>query len=101
MTRVVLKGSPACSWQIDGSDKDGGTVLDLADKVLAIANKNKLIEYYVDKEKEPKEKKLKIYTKEEIDKKGRAWQINFLKKARIKPANFEKNRNTQILKVQK
>ena len=104
MTQVVLKGTPACAWQIDGKDKNGGTVLDLTDKELDLAKKNKLIEYYVDKEKqdvkEEKPKK-KILTKEQIDKKGRKWQFDFLKKAGIKPARLEKNRINQILKVQK
>ena len=105
MTKVVLKGSPSCAWQIDGKDKNGGTVLELTDKELEFAKKNKLIEYYIGKNpkrevKEEKPKK-KILTKEQIDKKGRSWQINFLKKIGIKPARLEKNRITQILKVQK
>ena len=58
MTQVVLKGTPACAWQIDGKDKNGGTVLDLTDKEIEVAKKNELIEYYVDKkvqEKIPKD----------------------------------------------
>ncbi len=104
MTQVVLKGSPSCAWQIDGKDKNGGTILELTDKELELAKKNKLIEYYVDKKAEkkvPLEKVKKILTKEQIDKKGRTWQINFLKKEGIKPARLEKNRIKQIIKVQK
>ncbi len=104
MTQVVLKGTPSCAWQIDGKDKNGGTILELTDKELQLAEKNKLIEYYVNKkaeEKKEKPKPKKPLTKEQIDKKGRKWQFDFLKKEGIEPARLEKNRIKQILKVQK
>lgn len=77
MMKVILKGTPNCKWDL-GSMRSGGTELDLTETELKIAEKNNLIECYIN-EKEHfkgrfiyealKTKKKKVYLKEELEKK--------------------------------
>ena len=105
MPIVILKGSPQAQWNFDGSYKPGGTEIELTDSEI---KKYKDCVAEVISEKKPKIEKVenvpkpkKVYTEEQLDKKGRTWQINFLKKNEVVPARKEKDRIKQIMRLQK
>ncbi len=102
MPKVILIGTQQNQWNIGDSFKPGGLPIDLTDAEIT-KYKSIILENLDKPTKKPEvsQPKTKVYTKEEIDKKGRSWQINFLEKNNIKPARFEKDRIKQILKVQK
>lgn len=97
MTRVVLKGSPAVQWQLGAVMKAGGTTLNLSDEEIKIAEKNGLIESYLDEvvKEEPvveeeSEKELKDMTKDELEEFAKAKFNIDLDKRKNKKSLLEK-----------
>jgi len=100
MVKVVLKGSPATQWNIGKGSIAGGTVVNLDKDLLVIAEKNNLIEYYIDTDNaKPADLKVK-YTETELFALKKAEQVVIIEALGLKPASKEAGRVKQILEAQ-
>jgi len=102
MTRVILKGSKSCQWDLGSGFRGAGTNVDLTASEMKKAEKDNLIEEYIDKSiKTKKVIETKKYTEKELKDMNKAQQVEIIEDYLLKPARLEKGRIKQILEAQK
>ena len=100
MTKVILKGRKGCFYDLGINNIPAGQVIDLCASELKEAEKDNLIEEYIDK-KPIKKTPTKAYTEKEFFDMNKDEQVKRIEKLGLKPASKEADRVKQLLEAQK